>query len=1043
MKIYIQTSFEQAFEKLLINTDLQSKKVGYEPYIKTHVWDYSNGTFLVKHPQSQVEKGIENLILTLELLYQLPISFEGNPWVEYDIKKYIYELYENNITEQTEQNLNFLVYTSLLDCSAIEKITEFAKNAKGSVDVSIDIVAIPCAVSSIGEYDSNTILKNLNHLSELKNSKYISNVFFLDAFDEDDVPMLWDIKKLSNVCADLLITNCTISSEDSVLNNSISTIGVQRLEIDKFSIINNWAINIFKRLCHDVIGDKNNEPNKDKVNRIFQDIIDEERKGLEKINNLPDDQVPDFLYNWKDNLKEKILNKIIDANLNNSEKDLLLSYFQNITNRDLLQLEDFDIEKLSLFDNLYIPFIDQTIDKENPYSKLKEIILQIQKIKKDMEERQRRINDTKELIDHNYRRDGKWTDDGYQIGDDIFKIHKNDGLGDSDYSDELFTDYEPNNISSLPKNADLKSFFPPVKNQKQQGACSSFSLTSVFEYFLSNELRKYSDMSEAYVYYNGRVESGNTDKDSGANLFDVIKGMADKGVCIEELCKYDPDIYSKEPSVEAYADGERRKVTSAKRVAVNVGTIKSAINDGYPVVGCFRVFESWQENTSGFIPMPTEAERLSEKDGFHAMVICGYNDKHGHFIVRNSWGTDFGDKGYCYLPYSYVRDSDLTRYAVAISGINAKEFIKHDPIKDDFDFSNKDKNIQYAILLNLLKEDEHILTNDRQIVKGLIDDLRKLIEEIKSKDDIDDLKDKTDNQIEEIDKRIKQLQGQIFSISIWDNKLVHIIHGIIMFISWGVIGYGLYDNSETTWEVGTAASAADLISWIVSALLSKRNRKNSLLKDVEENQHKKNDLINRIDQKKNLRDRVIQILNTIGDIEDSSMLNRELLNLIILTLNDCYDKITDYLNNNYPIDEEGGEIVFPEWYSEFIADFKISDFFRQLFINHRGNNFKIVLYDIQKKILEYFDEKFNKKASDYYDDTSEWNKFVNSIIDNKVYAKFKDHVNPNEIIERSWLLSDLYMPDIQVNSNYCNFDKNRYIYLHIKEVNPYLLDLKP
>jgi C1A family cysteine protease len=36
------------------------------------------------------------------------------------------------------------------------------------------------------------------------------------------------------------------------------------------------------------------------------------------------------------------------------------------------------------------------------------------------------------------------------------------------------------------------------------------------------------------------------------------------------------------------------------------------------------------------------------------MLCVGYSDPDRVFIVRNSWGSDWGDKGYCYIPYDYL-----------------------------------------------------------------------------------------------------------------------------------------------------------------------------------------------------------------------------------------------------------------------------------------------------------------------------------------------------------------------------------------------------
>jgi C1A family cysteine protease len=72
----------------------------------------------------------------------------------------------------------------------------------------------------------------------------------------------------------------------------------------------------------------------------------------------------------------------------------------------------------------------------------------------------------------------------------------------------------------------------------------------------------------------------------------------------------------------------------------------------------------YQAENDGMIPYPVNSDDII---GGHAVVAVGYDDTlkicneargseetKGAFIIRNSWGTGFGDHGYCYLPYDYV-----------------------------------------------------------------------------------------------------------------------------------------------------------------------------------------------------------------------------------------------------------------------------------------------------------------------------------------------------------------------------------------------------
>lgn len=87
--------------------------------------------------------------------------------------------------------------------------------------------------------------------------------------------------------------------------------------------------------------------------------------------------------------------------------------------------------------------------------------------------------------------------------------------------------------------------------------------------------------------------------------------------------------------------------------------MKACLAEGFPFVFGFTVYESFEGEkieSSGRLELPGAEEKCT---GGHAVLAVGYNDKSRRFLVRNSWGDDWGLKGYFSMPYDYLLNPDL------------------------------------------------------------------------------------------------------------------------------------------------------------------------------------------------------------------------------------------------------------------------------------------------------------------------------------------------------------------------------------------------
>lgn len=213
--------------------------------------------------------------------------------------------------------------------------------------------------------------------------------------------------------------------------------------------------------------------------------------------------------------------------------------------------------------------------------------------------------------------------------------------------------------ASLPTKVDLRPNCSPVEDQGDIGSCTGNAIASVIEY-LYRKAKRTVDVSRLFIYYEERLLEGTIGYDSGAYIRDGIKVVNKKGAPLESYWPYVERKFTYKPTQTAYTDALKRKAIAYQRVA-DFNGVKSAVAQGYPVVIGFDVyasFESEEVARTGQMPYPNTA--TEELLGGHAVVIVGYDDSTQKFIVRNSWGSSWGDKGYFYMPYQVIKNTSMS-----------------------------------------------------------------------------------------------------------------------------------------------------------------------------------------------------------------------------------------------------------------------------------------------------------------------------------------------------------------------------------------------
>jgi len=225
--------------------------------------------------------------------------------------------------------------------------------------------------------------------------------------------------------------------------------------------------------------------------------------------------------------------------------------------------------------------------------------------------------------------------------------------------------------AGLPTSVDLRKKCPPVYDQGQLGSCTANGIAAAVEFDQRKQGSKAFMPSRLFIYYNERVMEGTVSQDSGAQIRDGIKSVATLGAPPETDWPYDPSKFADKPPDAAFADAKQDLVSSYARVTQNLLQMQGCLADGFPFVFGFTVYDSFESQTvakAGIVPMPSSGENVL---GGHCVVAVGYENDKRCFIIRNSWGTGWGIKGYCLMPYEYLLSSNLSSDFWTIRAVTA------------------------------------------------------------------------------------------------------------------------------------------------------------------------------------------------------------------------------------------------------------------------------------------------------------------------------------------------------------------------------------
>ncbi len=207
--------------------------------------------------------------------------------------------------------------------------------------------------------------------------------------------------------------------------------------------------------------------------------------------------------------------------------------------------------------------------------------------------------------------------------------------------------------SGRERKADLRRYCSPVLNQGQLSSCCSIALVGAMELLEIKSGTKMVPRSSLFLYYNARKISGTQDRSVGVLAAHTNAALMAHGVCEEEVWPYREANLAVAPPAEAYKRAGGLEAIQYARLA-STEEAKVSISNGLPVLFSLTMGMGYYEAArhGGLIPEYGSVDNGQHAE--HAVLAVGYDDDAQRWLTKNSWGEQFGDKGYLHIPYSVL-----------------------------------------------------------------------------------------------------------------------------------------------------------------------------------------------------------------------------------------------------------------------------------------------------------------------------------------------------------------------------------------------------
>ena len=216
-----------------------------------------------------------------------------------------------------------------------------------------------------------------------------------------------------------------------------------------------------------------------------------------------------------------------------------------------------------------------------------------------------------------------------------------------------------NEIVAPEKSLSLRGRQSPVRHQGSRNTCTIFASIAALECQLGGG----PDLSEQDAYWLVCRDINRPFlQDRGVWPVDAARTLTNSTVCREVDWPYEKVLRTgKRPLRAGKRSAYRFNSTSSFTGNSTTGRrrVRSALAKGSPVVACFKV--AWDDSVARRngridVVIDPKTKKPVRSSAGHCMLIVGYDDVKKHYIVKNSWGRSWGDRGYGYISFAYYNE---------------------------------------------------------------------------------------------------------------------------------------------------------------------------------------------------------------------------------------------------------------------------------------------------------------------------------------------------------------------------------------------------